>query len=84
MDDPRYPIGPFRFSGQANAESRARCVAEIAAAPDEAKALQVGIAVASVPSRAPTSPRQEPDLLIVPDSRDVTLRSFGKSTDRQE
>ena len=47
-------------------------------------ALQVGIAVAAVPSRAPTSPRQEPDLLIVPDSRDVTLRSFGKSADRQE
>jgi hypothetical protein len=58
--------------------------AEIAAAPDEAKALQVGIAVAAVPSRAPTSPRQEPDLLIVPDSRDVTLRSFSKSADRQE
>jgi hypothetical protein len=34
--------------------------AEIAAAPDEAKALQVGIAVAAVPSRAPTSLGRSP------------------------
>ena len=38
MDDPRYPIGPFRFSGQANSESRVRCVAEIAAAPGHLRA----------------------------------------------
>jgi uncharacterized damage-inducible protein DinB len=38
MVDPRYPIGPFGFSGQANAESRARCIAEIAAAPGHLRA----------------------------------------------
>jgi uncharacterized damage-inducible protein DinB len=33
MNDPRYPIGAFQFAGNANAASRVRCIAEIAAAP---------------------------------------------------
>ena len=38
MEDLRYPIGRFRFSGQATAESRARSIAEIAAAPGHLRA----------------------------------------------
>jgi uncharacterized damage-inducible protein DinB len=41
MNDPRYPIGPFQFAGTANTESRARCIAEIAAAPGH---LRVAVA----------------------------------------
>ena len=33
MDDLRYPIGRFEFSGKETAESRARSIAQIAAAP---------------------------------------------------
>jgi uncharacterized damage-inducible protein DinB len=38
VDDPRYPIGAFRYSGTADATSRARCIAEIAAAPGQLRA----------------------------------------------
>jgi hypothetical protein len=33
MDDPRYPIGPFRFHGPQTSERRLDCIARIAAAP---------------------------------------------------
>jgi uncharacterized damage-inducible protein DinB len=51
MDDPRYPIGPFRFSGQAYAESRARCVAEIAAAPGHLRAAVSDLSPAQLDTR---------------------------------
>src|SRR3954471_2888261 len=38
MDDPRYPIGPFRFSGKSDSASRSRCIAEIASAPGHLRA----------------------------------------------
>jgi uncharacterized damage-inducible protein DinB len=38
MEDPRYPIGPFRYSGKLDPESRARCIAEIGAAPGHLRA----------------------------------------------
>ena len=33
MEDPRYPIGEFRYSGKLDPDSRARSIAEIGAAP---------------------------------------------------
>ena len=51
MDDPRYPIGPFRFSGQANAESRGLCVAEIAAAPGHLRAAVSDLSPAQLDTR---------------------------------
>lgn len=38
MGDLRYPIGQFEFSGKETAESRARSIAEIAAAPGHLRA----------------------------------------------
>jgi hypothetical protein len=38
MEDPRYPIGPFRYCGKLDPESRARCIAEIGAAPGHLRA----------------------------------------------
>ena len=38
MDDLRYPIGRFEFSGKETAESRARSIAEIAATPGHLRA----------------------------------------------
>ncbi len=38
MEDPRYPIGRFRYSAKLDPESRARCIAEIAAAPGHLRA----------------------------------------------
>jgi uncharacterized damage-inducible protein DinB len=38
VDDPRYPIGEFRFSAKPDRTSRARCIAEIAAAPGHLRA----------------------------------------------
>jgi uncharacterized damage-inducible protein DinB len=38
MEDLRYPIGPFQFSGKPDTHSRARCIAEIGAAPGHLRA----------------------------------------------
>jgi uncharacterized damage-inducible protein DinB len=38
MDDLRYPIGPFEFSGKETSESLARSIADIAAAPGHLRA----------------------------------------------
>jgi uncharacterized damage-inducible protein DinB len=38
MDDPRYPIGPFRFQGHAGPHDREQWIGEIAAAPGHLRA----------------------------------------------
>jgi uncharacterized damage-inducible protein DinB len=48
VDDPRYPIGAFRFSGKTDTTSRARCIAEIAAAPGHLRAAVSGLTPAQL------------------------------------
>ena len=43
MDDPRYPIGPFRFDGKSDARLREQWIAEIAAAPGALRAAVSGL-----------------------------------------
>lgn len=43
MDDPRYPIGPFRFDGLADRRHREEWIGEIAAAPGHLKAAVAGL-----------------------------------------
>lgn len=43
MDDPRYPIGPFRFGGDADQRQREQWIAEIAAAPGYLRAGVAGL-----------------------------------------
>lgn len=48
MDDPRYPIGPFRFQGEADQRHREQWIAEIAAAPGHLRAAVAGLAAAQL------------------------------------
>jgi uncharacterized damage-inducible protein DinB len=43
MEDPRYPIGPFRFDGKAGPELREHWIGEIAAAPGALRAAVAGL-----------------------------------------
>jgi uncharacterized damage-inducible protein DinB len=43
MDDPRYPIGPFRFQGDADQRQREQWIGEIAAAPGALRAAVTGL-----------------------------------------
>jgi len=43
MDDLRYPIGPFRYTGTGNSARRAQWIGEIAAAPAALRASVVGL-----------------------------------------
>ena len=43
MEDPRYPIGPFRFDGKADAGRRSRWIDEIAAAPAQLRSAIEGL-----------------------------------------
>jgi uncharacterized damage-inducible protein DinB len=43
MDDPRYPIGPFRFQGDADQHHREQWIGEIAAAPGHLRAAVAGL-----------------------------------------
>jgi hypothetical protein len=43
MNDPRYPIGPFRFEGHADQRQREQWIAEIAAAPGYLRAAVAGL-----------------------------------------
>lgn len=43
MDDPRYPIGPFRFENNADRRQREQWIAEIAAAPGHLRAAVAGL-----------------------------------------
>jgi hypothetical protein len=43
MDDPRYPIGPFRFQGDAGQHQREQWIGEIAAAPGYLRAAVAGL-----------------------------------------
>jgi uncharacterized damage-inducible protein DinB len=54
MEDPRYPIGPFRFDGRANAELREHWIGEIAAAPGALRAAVAGLS----PKQLDTSYRE--------------------------
>jgi uncharacterized damage-inducible protein DinB len=51
MGDPRYPIGPFRYSGKVDPESRARCIGEIAAAPSHLRAAVADLTPAQLDTR---------------------------------
>lgn len=44
MEDPRYPIGPFKFDGNATQRLREHWIAEIAAAPGALRAAIAGLA----------------------------------------
>jgi hypothetical protein len=43
MEDPRYPIGRFKFDGNANPRLREQWIAEIAAAPGALRAAVAGL-----------------------------------------
>jgi hypothetical protein len=43
MDDPRYPIGPFRFQGDADQRQREQWIGEIAVAPGSLRAAVNGL-----------------------------------------
>jgi uncharacterized damage-inducible protein DinB len=43
MDDPRYPIGPFRFQGDADRHQREQWIGEIASAPGYLRAAVAGL-----------------------------------------
>jgi hypothetical protein len=43
MEDPRYPIGPFEFDGEANPELREHWIGDIAAAPGALRAAVSGL-----------------------------------------
>jgi uncharacterized damage-inducible protein DinB len=43
MDDPRYPIGPFRFDGEADPRRREQWIGEIAAAPGHLRVAVSGL-----------------------------------------
>jgi uncharacterized damage-inducible protein DinB len=43
MDDPRYPIGPFRFQGDADQRQREQWIGEIAVAPGSLRAAVTGL-----------------------------------------
>jgi hypothetical protein len=43
MEDPRYPIGPFKFDGHANPQLREQWIAEIATAPGALRAAVTGL-----------------------------------------
>src|SRR3984893_13863030 len=48
MDDPRYPIGPFRFDGKADPGRRKQWIDEIAAAPDYLRSAIKGLTPAQL------------------------------------
>jgi uncharacterized damage-inducible protein DinB len=48
MEDPRYPIGPFRFQGEADQRHRERWIGEIAAAPGQLRAAVAGLTPAQL------------------------------------
>jgi hypothetical protein len=43
MDDPRYPIGQFRYEGTLTPEARLDCIARIAAAPANLRTAAAGL-----------------------------------------
>lgn len=43
MDDPRYPIGPFRFQSEVDQQRREQWIAEIASAPGSLRAAVAGL-----------------------------------------
>jgi hypothetical protein len=47
-DDPRYPIGPFRFDGQAGPSRREQWIGEIAAAPAHLRSAVDGLSAAQL------------------------------------
>src|SRR6476661_6241700 len=48
MEDPRYPIGPFRFDGKADAGRRSHWIDEIAAAPAQLRSAIAGLSPAQL------------------------------------
>jgi hypothetical protein len=48
VDDARYPIGPFRFDGQADAGRRKQWVDDIAATPDHLRSAIAGLTPAQL------------------------------------
>jgi hypothetical protein len=48
MDDPRYPIGQFRYQGRLTAEARQECIARIAAAPANLRQAVAGLTDAQI------------------------------------
>ena len=51
MEDPRYPIGPFRFEGKADTRLREHRIAEIASAPGALRAAVAGLAPQQLDTR---------------------------------
>src|SRR5918999_4385665 len=51
MEDPRYPVGPFRFEGKADTRLREHWVAEIAAAPGGLRAAVAGLTAQQLDTR---------------------------------
>ena len=43
MEDPRYPIGPFRFNGSTDPQEREQWIAEIASTPGYLRAAVAGL-----------------------------------------
>ncbi|MBB3020565.1 hypothetical protein FHR70_003651 [Microvirga lupini] len=56
---------------------------EIAAAANERQLPQVVFGIKTMSSRPTTGWRQQADLLVVPDSRDIASRLLGQGTDGQ-
>ena len=48
MDDLRYPIGPFRYTGEGSPARREQWIGEIAAAPDQLRAAVAGLSPAQL------------------------------------
>jgi uncharacterized damage-inducible protein DinB len=48
MDDPRYPIGPFRYQGGADQHQREQWIGEIASAPGYLRAAVAGLSPAQL------------------------------------
>jgi uncharacterized damage-inducible protein DinB len=48
MDDPRYPIGPFRYQGETDQRGRDQWIGEIAAAPGHLRAAVTGLSPAQL------------------------------------
>lgn len=48
MDDPRYPIGPFRYQGNADERQREQWIGEIASTPGYLRAAVAGLSPAQL------------------------------------
>jgi uncharacterized damage-inducible protein DinB len=48
MDDPRYPIGPFRYAGSGDEQQRDQWIGEIASTPGHLRAAVAGLGAAQL------------------------------------